>query len=96
MVILVAQKRGQERKNRLRGVPATAALLAAGPAGHPVAASANQPGPAGGGSERLLNSRTVTPLTGDVVQRRVQALMTAAHARTRMQLAWHAGLSRWL
>lgn len=30
------------------------------------------------------------------IQRRVQALMTAAHARTRMQLAWHAGRSRWL
>ena len=30
------------------------------------------------------------------IQRRVQALMTAAHARTRMQLAWHAGFSRWL
>jgi DNA-binding CsgD family transcriptional regulator len=30
------------------------------------------------------------------VQRRVQALMSAAHARTRLQLAWHAGRSGWL
>jgi DNA-binding NarL/FixJ family response regulator len=30
------------------------------------------------------------------VQRRVQALMSAAQARTRMQLAWHAGRSGWL
>lgn len=30
------------------------------------------------------------------VQRRVQSLMSAAHARTRLQLAWHAGRSGWL